>query len=334
MQSRIGITLPTASLAGAALAMTMALAAAPGAVQAQAFPTKPVRLISPFEAGGSTDLLARLFAPKFNEAWKQTVIVENKPGAGGNTGADLVAKSAPDGHVLLITASNAAINPALFKKMPFDTKRDLAPVALIGKATNVLIVHPSLTAKNVQEVIAYAKANPNTANYASGGSGAASHIIAELFKNAAGINLTHVPYKGSGPALTGLLRGDVTIYFSNMVAAMAPVKSGKVRLIAVTGATRNRALPDTPTIAESGMPGFEADNWYAVLTTGRSPVGAVQAVNKVMQAAVQDPQIAEKLGGLGITPEPWSVEQFASFFDAELVKWRKAVELAGASIDD
>ncbi len=314
------------------MALSTALAI-PASVQAQAFPTKLVRIISPFEAGGSTDLLARLFLPRFNEAWKQSVIIENKPGAGGNTGADYVAKAAPDGHTLLLVASNHAINPALYKNMPFDARRDLAPIALIGKATNVLIVHPSIPVTNVRELITYAKQNAATANYASGGSGAASHIIAEMFKHAAGVNLTHIAYKGSGPALTGLLRGEVTVYFSNMVAAMAQVKSGKVRLIAVTGATRNRALPDTPTIAESGLPGFEADNWYGLLTTGKSPMTAIQAVNRIMQQAVQDTQIVEKLNGLGITPEPMSAEQFTAFVDSELVKWRKAVELAGASAD-
>lgn len=307
---------------------------APGWALAQsAFPTKPIRLVSPFEVGGSTDLLARLLAPKFIEAWKQTVVVENKPGAGGNTGADMVAKAAPDGHTLLIDASNFAINPALYKSMPFDAKRDLVPVALIGKATNVLIVHPSIAVRSVQDLIAYAKQNPNSVNYGSGGSGAASHIIAELFKNAANVNLTHIPYKGSGPALIGLLRGEVTVYFSNMVAAMAPVKSGKVRLIAVTGAQRNRALPDTPTIAESGLPGFEADNWYGVFTTGKTPPAAILEVNRVVQLAVQDPGTAERLHALGISPEPMTAAQFSAYVDSELVKWRKAVDLAGAHLD-
>ncbi len=322
----------TVTLLSAALALAVLGVTAPAQAQNQTYPNKLVRIVSPFEAGGSTDLLARLFVPRFTEAWKQTVIVDNRPGAGGNTGADLVAKAAPDGHTLLVVASNHAINPALYKNMPFDARRDLAPIALIGKATNVLVVHPSIPVTNVKELITYAKGNPN-ANYASGGAGAASHIIAEMFKHAAGVNLTHVPYKGSGPAFTGLLRGDVTVYFSNLVAAMAQVKSGKVRLIAVTGATRNRALPDTPTMAESGLPGFEADNWYGVLTTGRSPAAAIQSVNRIMQQAVQDAQIVEKLNGLGITPEAMSVEQFTTFVDAELVKWRKAVELAGASAD-
>ena len=312
----------------------IALPLSPVAAQtpAQAFPTKLIRIISPFEAGGSTDLLARLLQPKFVEAWKQTVIIENRPGAGGNTGADFVAKAPPDGHTLLIVASNHAINPALYKNMPFDARQDLAPTALIGKAANVLIVNPSIPVNSVKDLIAYARQNSG-ANFASGGSGAASHIIGEMFKHAAGVNLTHVPYKGSGPALIGMLRGDTTIYFSNMVAAMSHVKSGKVRLIAVTSATRNRALPDTPTIAESGLPGFEADNWYGVLTTGKSPLAAVQAINRVVQQAVLDPQNVDKLNALGITPEPMSVEQFTAFVDSEFVKWRKAVELAGAVVD-
>jgi len=306
----------------------------PMAATAQAaYPTGQVRIMSPFEAGGSTDVLARILQRKFSEVWKdQPVVVENKVGAGGNIGADSVAKARPDGHSLLVVASNYAINPALYKNMPFDARRDLAPTALIGKAANVIVVHPALPITNVKELIAYAKANPGM-NYASGGSGAGSHIIAEMFKHAAGVNMTHVPYKGSAPALTGLLRGDVAVYFSNMVAVIPHARSGKLRVIAVTSATRNRALPDAPTVAESGIPGFEADNWYGVLTTGKSPPAAIRAVNAAVQRALQDPQVIEQLVALGITPEPISAEQFTAFVDAELVKWRDAVELAGAKVD-
>lgn len=231
----------TAAVAGLCLVSVSAIAQ-------QTYPTKTVRIVSPFAAGGSTDLLGRIFAPKLNSAWKQSVIVENRPGAGGNTGADVVAKAAPDGHTLLVVASNLAINASLYTHMPFDTTRDLAPVALIGKAANVLVVHPSLPVRNVQDLIKLAKSRPGELQYASGGSGAGSHIIAELFKHAAGINMIHIPYKGSSPAFTGLLSGEVSVYFSNMVAAMSQVKAGRVRLIAVTSAERNKALPGTPTI--------------------------------------------------------------------------------------
>lgn len=303
------------------------------AVAQQAYPTKPVRIISPFAAGGSTDLLARTFAPKLNSAWKQPVIVENRAGAGGNTGADVVAKAPPDGHTLLVVASNFAINPSLYARMPFDTVRDLAPVALIGKAANVLIVHPSLPVRNVADLIKLAKARPGELQYASGGSGAGSHIIAELFKHAAGIDMVHIPYRGSGPALIGLLSGEVSVYFSNMVAAMAQVKAGRVRLIAVTSGERNKALPDTPTISESGMRGFEADNWYGVLTTANSPAFAINTANREIQRAMQDEQARAHLNELGITPAASTPEQFGSFIASEIEKWRKAVQLAGARVD-
>src|SRR3990172_779789 len=299
----------------------------------QAYPTKPVRIVSPFAAGGSTDLLARLFAPKLNSAWKQPVIVENRPGAGGNTGASFVAKAAPDGHTLLVVASNFAINPSLYARMPFDTTRDLAPVALIGKAANVLVVHPSLPVKNVQDLVRLAKSKPGELQYASGGSGAGSHIIAELFKHTAGIDMVHIPYKGSGPALVALLSGEVTVYFSNMVAAMSHVKAGKVRLVAVTSAERNKALPNAPTIAESGLRGFEADNWYGVLTTASSPAMAINTANREINRATQDEQVRSLLNDLGITPAADTPEQFGRFIATEIEKWRQAVQLAGARVD-
>ena len=310
----------------------LCLAAANAGAQ-QAYPTKLVRIVSPFAAGGSTDLLGRIFAPKLNAAWKQPVIVDNRPGGGGNTGADIVAKAAPDGHTLLVVASNLAINPSLYAKMPFDTTRDLAPVSLIGKAANVLVVHPSLPVKNVQGLVKLAKARPGELQYASGGSGAASHIIAELFKHTTGIDMIHIPYKGSGPALVGLLSGEAPVYFSNMVAAMSQVKAGRVRLIAVTSAERNKALPDTPTIAESGIRGFEADNWYGVLTTANSPAIAINTANREINRAMQDEQVRSQLSDLGITPAADSPEQFGRFIASEIEKWRKAVHLAGARVD-
>lgn len=299
----------------------------------QTYPTKTVRVVSPFAAGGSTDLLGRLFAPKLNAAWKQTVIVENRPGAGGNVGADVVAKAAPDGHTLLVVASNLAINASLYVQLPFDTTRDLAPVALIGKAANVLVVHPSLPVRSVQDLVKLAKARPGELQYASGGSGAASHIIAELFKHTAGVNMIHIPYKGSSPAFVGLLSGEVSVYFSNMVAAMSQVKSGRVRLIAVTSGERNKALPNTPTISESGMRGFEADNWYGVLTTANSPDMAINAANREINRAMQDEQVRTQLLALGITPASDTPEQFGRFIASEIEKWRKAVQLAGARVD-
>ena len=297
----------------------------------QNYPSQTIRIISPFAAGGSTDILARLFSAKLNEAWKQPVIVENRPGGAGNTGGNSVARARPDGYTLLITASNLAINVSVYKeKIPFDTTRDLAAVALFGKAPNVLLVTPSLPVNNVRELIKFAKERKGVLNYGSGGSGTATHIMSELFNDMAGVQIQHIPYKGSGPAIAALMAGEVSVYFSPMVTAMSHVRAGKVKLLATTSSERNKTIPDTPTVAESGLPGFDADNWYGMMTTGKAPPEVVLKINREVNNAMRDPKVHGVLVGLGIAPTEWTPEQFDGFIKSEIVKWGKAVELAGA----
>ncbi len=300
----------------------------------QNFPSQPIHIISPFAAGGSTDILARLFSAKLNEAWKQPVIVENKPGGAGNTGGNYVARARPDGYTLLITASNIAINVSVYKeKIPFDTTRDLAAVALFGKAPNVLLVYPGLPVKNVRELINLAKDQQGKLNYGSGGSGTATHIMSELFNDMGGVKIQHIPYNGSGPAILALIKGEVSVYFSPMVTAMSHVKSGKVRLLATTSSERNKTIPDTPTVSESGLPGFDADNWYGLMTTGKTSPEIILKINKEINNAMRDPKVSDVLVGLGIAPADWTPDQFGSFIKSEIAKWGKAVELAGAKPD-
>lgn len=299
----------------------------------KSFPTKPVRIISPFSAGGSTDIIARMLAQKFNEAWGQPVVVENRPGAGGNLGAEAVAKAAPDGHTLLLSASSVSINPSLYAKMPFDTAKDLAPVGLTGTVPNILVVHPSLPVQTVPQFIALAKKQPDTLSYASGGSGTGSHLIAELFQHTVGIRLVHVPYKGSGPSTLALLTGECVSAFNNMIAAIPHVQAGRMRAIAVTSAERAALLPQVPTIAESGVRGFEADSWYGVYTTGGSPQEAVSALNAELNRVLDLPDIREKFHALGITTKKLTVAQMQAFMRAEMAKWAKVVALAKAKVE-
>jgi tripartite-type tricarboxylate transporter receptor subunit TctC len=313
-------------------AMALLSSAVPACAQ-KAYPTKPIRFISPFSAGGSTDILARIIGQKLNEAWGQPVVVENRPGAGGNLGAEVVAKAAPDAHTLLLSASSVAINPSLYTTMPFDTAKDLAPVGLAGMATNILLVHPSVPVYTVQQFIDLARRKPSSLQYASGGSGTGSHLIAELFQHEAHIRLIHVPYKGSGPATNALLSGECALAFNNMIAALPHVKSGRMRAIGVTGSQRAELLPDVPTISESAIPGFEADSWYGVFTTGRSPEDSVQLLNAELLKIVSLPDITKKFQAMGITVRKMSVAEFQTFMRSQMVKWEKVVKVANAKVE-
>jgi len=239
-----------------------------GAVLAQgtAYPTKPVRLVVPFPPAGTTDIIARAAAQKLSEAWGQQVVVDNRPGAAGNIGSELVSKAAPDGYTLEMgTVGTHAINPSLYAKMPYDHVRDFVPIVLVAGVPNVLVVNPSLPVNSVQELIAYAKANPGKINFASSGSGTSIHLSGEMFRTITGVDITHVPYKGSAPALTDLMGGQVQIMFDNLPSSLAFIKAGKLKALAVTSATRATALPDVPTMVEAGVPGFEASSWFGML---------------------------------------------------------------------
>jgi tripartite-type tricarboxylate transporter receptor subunit TctC len=320
-----------AVVTGIALALAAPLAAADTAAQ---YPSKPIHLVVPFPPGGTTDILARDVAQKLSETWHQQVIVENRPGAGGNIGADLVAKAAPDGYTLVMgTVGTHAINPSLYKKMPYDHVKDFAPVILVAGVPNVLVVNPSLPVHSVQELIAYAKANPGKLNFASSGNGTSIHLSGELFKAMTGVQMTHVPYKGSAPALTDLMGGQVQLMFDNLPSSLGFIKAGKLRALAVTSAARSATLPDLPTIAESGLPGFEASSWFGVLAPAGTPRDVVQKLNHAIAAWLATDDAKQRLLAQGAIAAGGSPESFAKHIDAETTKWAKVVAESGAHLD-
>jgi tripartite-type tricarboxylate transporter receptor subunit TctC len=298
------------------------------------YPAKPVRLVVPFPAGGTTDILARAVAQTLSEAWGQQVIVDNRPGAGGNIGSDLVAKSKPDGYTLLMgTVGTHAINPSLYKNMPYDHVKDFAPVILVAGVPNVLVVNLSLPVHSVPELIAYAKANPGKLNFASSGNGTSIHLSGELFKAMTGVEMTHVPYKGSAPALTDLIGGQVQLMFDNLPSSLPFIKAGKLRALAVTSGARAAALPDLPTLAESGLPGFEASSWFGVLAPAGTPRDIVAKLNGAIAGWLASPEAKEKLLAQGAIAAGGAPDDFARHIGAETSKWAKVVKASGAHID-
>jgi tripartite-type tricarboxylate transporter receptor subunit TctC len=302
--------------------------------QAENYPSKPIKLIVPFPAAGTTDFLARILGQELTKAWGQQVIVDNRPGAGGNIGSDLVAKSAPDGYTLVMGAVGThAINASLYKKMPYDTVKDFAPITLIAMVPNILVVHPAVPAKSVKELIEYAKANPGKLNFASSGNGTSVHLSGELFKTMAGVSMTHVPYKGSAQALPDLLGGQVQLMFDNMPSMLPHVKAGKLRALAVTSSKRSPAMPDLPTIAEAGVAGYEASSWFGVLAPAGTPSAIVTKLNGEIVRILGLPEIKERLSSQGAEPVGNSPEQFAAYITAEMTKWGNVVKVSGAHMD-
>ncbi len=298
------------------------------------YPSRPIRLVVPFPPGGTTDILARAVAQKLTEAWHQQVIVDNRPGAGGNIGSDLVAKAPPDGYTLEMgTVGTHAINPSLYARMPYDAQKDFTPVILVAGVPNVLEVNPSLPVHTVQELIAYAKANPGKLNFASSGNGTSIHLSGELFKAMTGVQMTHVPYKGSAPALADLAGGQVQLMFDNLPSSLGLIKGGKLRAIAVTSTTRSSALPDIPTIAESGLPGYEASSWFGVLAPAHTPPAIIDKLNAAIGAWLASPEAKEKLASQGAVAAGGTPRAFADYIAAETVKWAKVVKASGAHID-
>lgn len=318
----------------AAIAASLAVAVSPLALAQTAFPTKPIRIVVPFPPGGTTDILARAAAQKMTEAWKEQAVVDNRPGAGGNIGAELVAKSAPDGYTLLMgTVGTHAINPSLYARMPYDHVKDFAPVILVAAVPNVLVVHPSVPASSVAELIAYAKANPGRLNFASSGSGTSIHLAGELFKVMTGVQMAHVPYKGSAPAIADLVGGQVQLMFDNLPSALPQIKAGRLRALAVTSAQRAPALPDLPTIAESGLPGYEASSWFGLLAPAGTPADVVAKVNGEVARWLATPEAKEKLLSQGANAAGGTPEDFVRHIAAETAKWQKVVKESGAKVD-
>jgi tripartite-type tricarboxylate transporter receptor subunit TctC len=318
-------------LVGAA-AFTLAMAAP--LVSGQTFPAKPVRIVVGFASGGNVDIPTRIVASKLGELWGTSVIVDNRPGAGGNIGADLVAKAAPDGYTLLTcNAASHGINPSFYKKIPFDAVKDFAFISQIGLTANVLLVHPSVPAKTVSEFIAYAKANPGKISFASAGVGTSQHLAMELLKSMTGINVVHVPYKGGHPALTDLLGGQVQAMFAAVPTSQASIKAGKVRALGVTSPKRSPNLPDVPTIAESGVPGFSVTSWYGLCAPAAVPKPILAKLHDDLVKVLAMPDTQQRLSEQGIDVTPSSPEDFAEFVKTEVAKWAKVVKEAGISAD-
>ena len=298
-------------------------------VSAQDYPTRPITLVVPYPAGGGNDVLGRLVGEKMSKSLGQTVVVENRGGAGGTLGTRAVAKAPPDGYTMLIATSSLAINPSLYPNVGYDPRKDFAPIGLLASGANVVLVHPSVPAKSIAELIALAKKNPGKLNFASTGSGSSVHLAAELFAVMAGVKINHVPYRGSGPALNDLLGGHVTMMFATLPSAIGIVQGGKVRALAVTGAKRSNVFPNLPTIAEAGLPGYEAELHYGLVAPAGTPRPIVDRLNAALREALNDPALRERLAREGAVPLPSTPEEYAADIDAEEKKWGKIVRDAG-----
>jgi tripartite-type tricarboxylate transporter receptor subunit TctC len=293
-----------------------------------------VRLVVPFPPGGSTDVLGRIIATKLTEALGQQVIVDNRGGAGGVIGTDMVVKSPADGHTLLFSASAPiAINVTLMKNVPYDPQRDLAPVIRVASVPLVLVVHPSVPARSVKELIALLRQRPNDFTYASASTGTPQHLSAELFKMLANVKMTHIPYKGSGPAMTDVIGGQVPITFEVFITALSYVKAGRLRALAQTGATRSTHLPDVPTVAETGIPGYESSGWYGVLAPAGTPAAVVGRLHTDIARLMAGADMKQRMVELGADPAADTPEQFARFIREETVKWAKVIRESGATAD-
>ena len=316
-----------------------ALVAAGGQAHAQTarpagadYPAKPIRIVVGYPAGGPTDVLARTVAQKLSDAWNQQVIVDNRAGASGMIGAELVVRAAPDGYTLLMVPVTYAVTPSIFAKMPYDVEKDLAPVALVAAAPFILVVHPTLPVKSVRDLIALARSRPGQLNYASASAGGMPHLAGELFNSMTGVKMVHIPYKGAAPATTDLLAGQVSLMFNNMLSAMPHVKGGRLRAVAVTSAKRSHAVPELPTIAET-VPGYEASGWYGALAPAATPREIVGRLNAEMNRVMRLPDVAQRLAGDGVEPVGATPEQFGAYLRQEIAKWGKVVKLSGAKAE-
>ena len=299
-----------------------------------AYPNRPIKMISPFPPGGASDALARLVASKLGEGLGQTVTVDNRAGASGNIGHEAAAKSPPDGYTLLLSNSSSVVtNPHLFKKLPFDPLSDFAPISMVASAGQVLVVHPSVPATTIAELTAFAKANPNKLNFGSGGKGIQSHISGEMYKSAVGVDIVHIPYKGTVQAVTDLLAGQIQIVFSDMAPALPHIKSGKLRAIAVTSSQRSASLPDVPTISESGLPGFSSGVWWSVLGPKGTPVEIVNRINFEIGKMMQSADVREAYAKLGITPQHSTPSKVLENIRAESPVMAKILKAAGVEAE-
>jgi tripartite-type tricarboxylate transporter receptor subunit TctC len=307
----------------------LAIVAAPNLAIAQTYPSAPMRIIVPFPPGGGTDILSRAIAQKLNEAWGQSVVVDNRGGANGTIGAAAAAKASPDGHTLLVVPSGFAVNPSIYKNLPFDSLKDLAPVSQLAASPLVLVVHPSFPPKNVKELVAFLKARPGEINYGSSGNGSPPHLATELFKLLTATKMTHIPYKGAGPAAVDVIAGQIPIYFMNALQAVPHMKSARLRALGVTSEKRFPGLPDVPTIAEAGVPGYSMTNWYGMLVPAQTPRSAIAKLQGEVARILNTPELKERLSGEGAEVVASTPEQFAAFLKDEMAKAARIVEASG-----
>ncbi len=321
----------------AAAAVTLAplcvsLCAAQTAMEA-AYPNRPIRFVVPFAAGGPSDVMARTLAQKMFQQWGQAVVVDNRTGAAGRIGADLVAKSAADGYTLILAQIGDTISMSLYADLPYHFEKDFAPITLAGVTSFILVTHPSLPVKNVQELVALAKAKPGALSFGSSGAGSASHLAGELLKIMAGINVVHVPYKGQAPATTDLLGGQINFMFNNPITALPHINAGRMRALAVSTAQRVANVPDVPTVAESGLPGFEVGFWLGALAPARTPRAIIDKLNAQMKRTLRVPDVMERLSTMGVEPIGNTPQEFARIIKADIAKWAKVVKDAGVKAD-
>jgi len=319
------------SLAAVTAALAVMLLGQP--VAAATFPDHPVRIVVPFPAGGSNDVVARFLGMKLYEVWGQQVIIDNRPGAGGNIGAEMVARSAPDGYTLLLTAPGPlAVNQSLYPRLPFDPMADFAPVALVASVQIVLAVNPEVKATNVRELIALAKHSPGQINFGSSGYGSTNHLAGELFKKLAGIDIAHVPYRGAAPAMNDLVSGQIPVLFDNMPAIHPQALAGAIRPLAVAGASRSPLFPELPTMVEAGVPGFEASSWFGLVAPAKTPPEVMKTLSDAVTKVLRDPDLAKKLADVGAEPGSLSGSEFGAYLHSEADKWGKVVKDANVVI--
>ena len=299
----------------------------------QPYPNKPIRLIVPFSPGGSNDIVARLFGQKFAESMGQPVVIDNRGGASGTIGTELAVKSPPDGYTVLMMSLTLAVNPSLYRRLPFDTERDLAPVSLVASAPLILVVHPSLPVKSLQDLIAYAKANPGKLNFGSGGPGTTPHLAGEMIKTMAGVQMTHVPYKGGGPALADLMGGQLQLMLENIPSTLPHVKSGKLRVLALSGRARSALVPDVPTLNEAGLKGYEIVGWNGLFLPAATPNAIVTRLHAETVKALAAPDIKARLADMGAEGVGNTPAQFSAFVKAEIKKWAQVVRDAGLRVE-
>ena len=317
----------------AIIAWVPAGVAAQGGSTNAAYPNRPLRFIVPYAAGGNGDIVSRIIAQKLITQIGQQIIIDNRGGAGGNIGAELAARTAPDGYTLMLGTNTHAINMSLYAKLGYDLQKDFAPITLATSAPMVLIVHPSLPAKTVKEFIALAKAYPNKLNYGTGGSGSSAHVITELFKSMAGVQLVHVAYKGVAQSTTDLIAGQIQMTFSSPASALAHMQAGRVRALAISSAARSAAAPGLPTLAESGLPGFDASIWQGVFAPARTPPEIVARLNREITGVLGASEIKEQLGAQGVDAHASTPGQFAAYIGVEIAKWAKVIKVSGAKAD-